>query len=309
MKKYLFGSAVALVVAAMAVYVCCLVPQPTEAVKATGCSTQEQVDPQAPFAATYRFTPATPAGKALVFGDAELLRDPALSQVAWEVAVESRNGALWASINRMLNPDAGMIQKLTTSFSEQPVTKLCMPDGTMHPQHHLTLRAELIKPAHWRWEQERRAVVLQELVIDARDGAVDFVTPTIPADLNDAPFERLISQNLAGLPARFCGSEAEQELQRMLFLMAAMHNAETTARLLPTVRAKARTLIETYAEQGKAWPDCWGAAAPAAQAAHAAILPYLQRVDSLDCFGSAELADFINSADFATLFGESWKEN
>lgn len=186
-------------------------------------------------------------------------------------------------------------------------TLLRMPDGSVHPQYHLRLRQEMTRQPYFR--EAEKAVALTELVIDPLDGTVDVVTPDVPMDVTeqDYPVRRLCcAQNEPPLPARFCGTETEQSLQRYLFLVASMHNAETARRLLPAVIARGQKLVDSACDAEKPFPECWGDAADTARTNHRRILPYLLRLRELDCFELPELAAFINSPLFARLFGDSW---
>lgn len=191
--------------------------------------------------------------------------------------------------------------------SFRQTTLLRMPDGSTHPQYHLLLRQEMTRQPYFR--DAEKAIALTELVIDPLDGTVDVVTPDVPMDVTeqDYPVRRLCrAQNAPALPTRFCGTETEQSLQRYLFLVAAMHNAETARRLLPAVIARGQKLVDSACATDKPFPECWGEAADTARANHRRILPYLLRLRETDCFGLPELADFINSPLFGQLFGDSW---
>lgn len=188
-----------------------------------------------------------------------------------------------------------------------PPTLLRMPDGSVHVQYHLLLQMEMMSRS--LFQPNEHVFALTELVIDPIDGTVDAVTP----DCDDAVTERAFpvrriccAQNDPPLPARFCGTETEQSLQRYLYLVVSMHNAESARRLLPAVIARGQKLVDAACDTEQDFPDCWGEAADTARLNHRRILPYLLRLRELDCFGLPELADYLNSPLFARLFGESW---
>lgn len=200
-------------------------------------------------------------------------------------------------------------EKLGFCYEEKvlPTTLLRMPDGSVHPQYHLLLQLEMSYRS--LFHRNERAVALTELVIDPIDGTVDVVAPDMPSDKDkQLPHVRAVTQaqHVLQLPTRFCGSETEQSLQRYLFLVASMHNAESARRLLPTVMARGQKLVDTACDTDQDFPACWGEAADTARENHRRILPYLQRLQELDCFELPELADFINSPLFGHLFGDSW---
>lgn len=189
-----------------------------------------------------------------------------------------------------------------------PTTLLRMPDGSVHPQYHLLLRLDVTRQR--LFHEEERLIALTELVIDPIDGTVDVVTPDVPEDIaeQDYPVRRICrARNAPPLPTRFCGTETEQSLQRYLFLVASMHNAETARRALPAVISRGQRLVDGACDTEKPFPDCWGEAADTAWENHRRILPYLLRLRELDCFELPELAEFINSPLFGKLFGEAWE--
>lgn len=186
-------------------------------------------------------------------------------------------------------------------------TLLRMPDGSTHPQYHLLLRQTMTRQPYFREAEE--AVALTELVIDPLDGTVDIVMPDIPAGIDKThyPVQRVCrAKQEPALPSRFCGTETEQSLQRYLFLVVSMHNAESARRLLPAVIVRGQKLVDSACDAEKPFPECWGVATDTARDNHRRILPYLLRLRELDCFELPELADFINSPLFGQLFGTSW---
>lgn len=276
-----------------------------------GISTEDGVDAASKMKVEYTVDLRSPATRTLVLGDAALFEEEVMGDGRWLVQLTAADGCLEAddSARPTLVGKSGSAD-LRLSMSWLPSTLLHMPDGSVHPQQHLLLRAEMDYTPLWRWLPRRHAELRQELVIDTRDAAVDMVVPDLPAD-DKGSWKVLMGSDAARavLPARFCGSAAEQALQRFLFRMAAMHDTASAEAGIAAARSKARELIEHHAKDALPWPQCWGKGASAALEGHKRILPYLQRAQAENCFDCAELADFINSEDFARIFGDSWGED
>lgn len=228
---------------------------------------------------------------------------------AWRLHITAEGGSLSINGEEIASPMGNPVHRIGvhTSATFLPATLLHMPDGTIHPQYHLLLRAEM-QSRDWLLRGER-CIILTELVLDPHDGTADTVRADVPAeDARELPYRRdFYEETPTGLPTRFCGSAPEQALQRYLYLLCAMHHAESVRRLLPVVRSRGQLLVDTYADNDKSFPECWGCAAETAEENHRRILPYLLRLRDCECFDSAELADFINSPLFGRLFGDEWK--
>lgn len=275
-----------------------------------GISTEEGVDASSNMKVEYTVDLRSPATRTLLLGDAALFDEEVAGDGRWLVQLTAADGCLEAddSARPTLRGKSGSVD-LQLSMCWLPTTLLHMPDGSVQPQQHLLLCAEMDYTPLWRWLPRRHAELRQELVIDTRDAAVDMVIPSLPTDYKGAWKVRMGSDAArAVLPARFCGSATEQALQRFLFRMAAMYDTASAEAGIAATRRKARELIEQHADTALPWPQCWGQGASAALGVHKRILPYLQRAQAENCFDCAELADFINSEDFARIFGDSWGE-
>lgn len=239
----------------------------------------------------------------LLLGDADAL---ALLNPTepWEVTLHFADGACRLS---SAAPHPTAKNRLTKTDSRFYIayagnSLLRMPNGGTHQQYHFILAAEIsLTPAFW--QQEKRLILLQELIVDPTDKAADLVTPKVPESMAQLPVQQVVSGKTAALPARFCGTAAEQALERYLFRMATLRSAETVAAQLPLLQDKAQELAELYCDAELPWPDCWGRAAAKAQENARRVIPILQYLQEADCYGSQELADFINSPLFARIFG------
>lgn len=252
----------------------------------------------------YRWQLAENPSHTLLLGDAETLT---LLQAAqpWEISAEFAGGELRLhSVPPQLAAKDTCVKTDARFYVKQAGTSvLYLPSGTAHTQYHITMAAEItLTPCFW--QQPRHLILMQQMVLDPVDKAADLVTPAVPAALAHLPAQQVISGRAAALPARFCGSTAEQELERFLFLMAALRSAEDTETRLPMLRRKAQEMAELYTNPDLPWPDCWGRAADKARQNAQRVIPVLQRLQEEDCYGSAELADFINGPLFTRLFGK-----
>lgn len=223
------------------------------------------------------------------------------------IRLTAQNGALHVNTSELTFPKETGLQRIGYAYrvSALPTTLLRMPDGSAHPQYHLLLRLDLTHKRPLRGTE--KVIMLTELVIDPADGTVDAVLPDVPENIENR-HEYLYTYTVLaatdnGLPTRFCGNEAEQALQRYLYLVSAMHDAASAERLLPAVRERGQALVDTYAAPELPFPDCWGEAADTARRNARRIIPYLIRADEANCYDNAELADFLNSPLFARLFG------
>lgn len=239
----------------------------------------------------------------LLLGDADAV-DMLEPLEPWEVSLTFGDGSCKL---RSSAPHPAAKDKLSKTDSRFYVaytgqSLLRMPNGGTHIQYHFALAAEISITPSW-WQQEKKLILLQELIVDPTDKAADLVTPRVPASMAHLPVQQVVSGKAAALPARFCGTAAEQALERYLFRMATLRSAEAVADQLPMLQSKAEELAELYTDPELPWPDCWGRAADKAQENARRVIPILQQLQEEDCYGSQELADFINSPLFARIFG------
>lgn len=183
---------------------------------------------------------------------------------------------------------------------------LRMPNGKIHRQQHIMLVWKISMQQSFQ-NKESTCLAVQEIVLDAEDGAADLVTPVLPKSVTlDNPVRHLVAGAPSGLPERFCGSRVEQELLRFLFRMASVCDEQTARTLAPKLRHLGHELLENFANPAQPWPDCWGTAAPTARLVAHRVIPLLQEWQANGCYGVAELADFVNGPVFGRIFGESF---
>lgn len=259
---------------------------------------------------THRQNLKAPAGKALLLGDSaasafELLQ----GEPEWAVEIEARDGKLSIRTQapQLLPADDWHHAESRFFVRESGRTLLRMPDTSTHMQHHFILACELTitppypgKPCH--------SILMQELVVDLHDSAADLIVPMVPPSLAHLPATQLRSASPTGLPERFCGSVAEQELQRYLFRLAVICDKATAEQQVPILLRKGNELIKLHCGN-EAWPACWGKAADTAQECAQRCLPLLQHMQEHDCYGSPQLAEFINGPTFELIFGAAFKKS
>lgn len=248
------------------------------------------------------------AAHTLLVGDAELL-SLLEGNTVWKLDFRFENDRLTLhSAAPELHPHRDATDRLHTRFScfFSRTSHLRMPNGRVHPQYHLCLMAELtLTPCFW--QKPRRLFLLQEMQVDITDRAADIIhteVPRFPGVPANIPVQQVITAMQAPLPTRFCGSYAEQGLERHLLRLAQIADRDSLAQQLPFLRKEAEELTAVYADPTKPWPDCWGDAAEKAEQNARRVIPVLLRLQEAECYESDELADFINSPLFSRLYGE-----
>lgn len=258
---------------------------------------------------THRLKMKKPAGKSILLGAAEssafaLVKDEPI----WEVELEAKDGKLHIRTRTpQLLPQNALHHAESRFFvRESGRTLLRMPNTDMHMQHHFILACELtITPPYP--DKPRHSILMQELVVDLQDCSADLIVPQVPPSLAHLPATQLNSAEPTGLPERICGSAAEQEIQRFLFRLAAISDKDSAEQHVPALLSKGNELIQLHCGN-EAWPKCWGKAAATVQDCAQRCLPLLQHMQMHDCYGSPELAEFINGPTFELIFGAAYNK-
>lgn len=229
---------------------------------------------------------------------------------AWKITITAADGvAKLDSTLPEMKVDSRLCQVNAHFYLDQDsVSLLDTPAGSLHVQRHLLLCCELrITPSFWG--KELHSLAVQELVADFYDGAIDLVQPTLlPAAAEGMVRQDIISMRPSGLPERFCGTVCEREHTRLAYMLAAI-NSDVRARImLPQLMAKAEDLADCAEFPEQKWPDCWGEASRTVQDNARRIIPLMQKFKDNHCYGSRELADFLNGPVFAKLFGEPFMD-
>lgn len=239
----------------------------------------------------------------LLLGDTETLQQLA-GEPMWAVSLRFENGQLKVESAAPRIKAADRFTAADSRFYVLPcgTSLLHMPDGDIHVQYHFRLACEItLTPSFFRPQQH--LIAMQELMVDVADKAADLVPTSVPASMAHLPAVTVFSGKEPALPSRFCGTAAEQGLEKTLFHLAQLTDARAVTQQLPILRANAAQLVELYADADQPWPQCWGTAAAKAEEVAVRIIPLLQRLDEADCYGNQELIDFINGPVFMRLFG------
>lgn len=261
------------------------------------------LNPQDHMHLSYRWNPAANPTHTLLLGDAGVL-DALDGKAEWLTDFTFEGGRVTL---RSQAPDIAAKDSLTPAhcrffLTYKGMSTLRMPSGGIHPQHHFTLAAEIrLTPCFF--QKPRHLIALQELVIDPKDHAADLVRPTVPPSMAHLPVQEVLRGRETALPARFCGTVAEQEMEQLLFRLAQIAHAADVAPRMALIQSKAQELVDIHADPAQPWPQCWGSAAAKAEENAQRIIPVLQRFQEADCYGSQELADFINSPLFSRIYG------
>ena len=259
---------------------------------------------------THRLNIKTPAGKALLLGAAAPSAfDMLQGAPEWKVQLEAKEGTLYIRTQAPQLSPANALHLAESRFfvRESGRTLLRMPDTTTHMQHHFILACELTITPPYPGEK-CHSILMQELVVDLQDCSADLIVPQIPPSLAHLPATQLSSATPTGLPERICGSVAEQELQRYLFRLATVCDKATAEQQVPILLSVGNELIKLHCGND-AWPRCWGKAADTAQECARRSLPLLQHMQENDCYGSQQLAEFINGPTFDLIFGAAFKKS
>ena len=178
------------------------------------------------------------------------------------------------------------------------------PSGKRHCIRHILLSCEQTSP-------QGNTVYLQLLEVDATLGSADLIpcgaTPPRYAAL--LPTTDYRSSAPTGLPEKYNGSPLRRDMLRLLYAMAAVDSPTMAAKGTPEIAAFAWQLAARAPMPNTPWPDCWGDAAQDARTIARHLTPTLLYFHENDCFGCQELADFINSPNFARIFGENFTEH
>ncbi len=177
------------------------------------------------------------------------------------------------------------------------------PDGSVRTIRSVNLICEL-----WVYRSFFRpplhAFAIQEILIDPIGGSADLCKPYSALYVaRDMEHIFVTHGPQAQLPALYCGSECEQLLTRMLYMLAAIDSASQAQIRTQKLQSTAQKLIAMQQAPSAPWPDCWGDAAPTATQIARRIVPALVRLQENDCYGNKELVQFINGDSFSRIFG------
>lgn len=190
-----------------------------------------------------------------------------------------------------------------TSITHQGSWVRRMPSGRLHQQHLAILSCQVeVHPLLFGKPIVTEAQ--QTLLIDGMDGCIDLVP--MKKQAAGKPRLSIISTIPSGLPERYAGTATEREMQRILDTLACIRTTALAKDCVPWLLLHTRELVTSQENPTASWPHCWGAAADMAQRLSYRVIPTLIYLQENNCFGSQELADYINSPLFSKLFGEDF---
>ncbi len=330
-KKWVRRSAVILTLGAVGTFAFALRPAfvpdsatlATEAVQHIPARLRDARDSLAPMDIAYSWDMLAHPSGTIILGDLEPDAFSQLREARWNIRLRQEGGQLSVHAEAPVFHAQDARCAVHTRFHAAPGERTLqrMPNGRDHILYHVQLMCEVRIELPF-WQPGIRSIALQQLVIDPVDGAVDIsTTPNLlpalkawhdgrPANASGpatSPPRRLIrSAQPSGLPERYCGSPRQQQLTRIVYSLADMVDGGQVRRLLPGVKRSARELAELLPEPAAPWPQCWGDEADMAQQLARRLTPVLVTMQENACFGSQELADFINGEDFGLLFGNNF---
>ena len=261
----------------------------------------------------YRWDISNPPRGTVLTGDLASAAQSLLQAAEWSIRIYTEDGQLKAEYDTpLLQPKdkTSMVQTYYGAYFSGLLSGLppfhYTPNGKIEAQHYLHLICRItVTPA--LWQQPIQTTVEQTLSINIPQGTVDLISQEIDYSYNNA--HRMVVKNgeEAKLPARFCGTHREQVLQLLLYEFADAALSADADRL-----QQYYSLAETYTGQltdaDKPWPDCWEEASGEAQRAAQLVENTLTILQENNCYEMQELADFINGAVFARIFGTQLKK-
>lgn len=224
-------------------------------------------------------------------------------EAIWSIELTAKEGKLTIKTDAPVLKSTSPFCKIHARYciTEKPVIRLRMPTTKLHPQRHFILACELT--ADYGFGISRQTYYLQEMAVDLADGAADLQPPTIPPALGKLPRHHVLRGAPSGLPERFCGTATEKELLRYLFYLAMVEDSGTAAALLPGLKRRGQTLVDSMSDSALPWPQCWKSGAETARELSHRVRPLLQHMQEKNCYNSAQLAEFVNGPIFSRIFG------
>lgn len=254
---------------------------------------------------TYTWDLAQSPGYTIREGDAEPSAFSLLKEPRWEISVEARNGKLIINAPAPLLHTQDPTSQVTTKTRVRPLGtyRLRTADGSMHVKRMLMLVCQAQVMPSW-WGEITSTSLLQVIMLDMTDGTADLINPQNMG--LGTKGELLLSMAPSGLPARYNGSACRRELLLLHDALCSVSSPLEARQVAEHLNIQGQRVVTQYAAPELEWPHNWGNDAETAEEIHKSIIPTLQFLQEQDCFGSQELADFINGPVFGAIFGESF---
>lgn len=266
---------------------------------------QDANEQSAAWGFTYVWDLAQSPGYTVRYGDLAPQAFSVLQDPRWEISVEAREGQLRISAPAPVLHARDATCQVTTTCTVRPMGSYLLrtADGSMHRKRLLMLNCHVQVIPSW-WGKMEKTDLLQVILLDVTAGTADLLNPhNIGLGIGG---ELMLSTASTGLPERYSGSAARRELLLLHDALCSV-NSEITARQAAELLAlQGQRVVAQYTAPELEWPDNWGNDAETAEELHQSIIPTLQFLQEHECFGSGELADFINGPVFGAIFGESF---
>lgn len=254
---------------------------------------------------SYTWDLAQSPGYTVREGDAEPSAFSLLKEPRWEISVEARKGDLTIKAPAPLLQAQAPTSQVMTKTRVWPLGTYLLrtADGSMHVKRMLMLSCQARIMPSW-WGKITTTSLLQVIMLDITDGTADLLNPQNMG--LGTKGELLLSMAPSGLPARYNGSACRRELLMLHDALCSVTSPLEARQVAEHLKIQGQRLVTQYAVPEMEWPRNWGTDAETAEEIHKSIIPTLQFLQEQDCFGSQELADFINGPVFGAIFGESF---
>lgn len=175
------------------------------------------------------------------------------------------------------------------------------PSGQVHTLRHILLSCEQEQ------ENGEKRIYLLQLELDLAARTADIVPCSIPKRYDELIAQHYQSLAPAPMHGKYSSAEAiPRDMSLLLHATAAIETPQQAEASAGELLSFTWRLARRAPEPHKPWPHNWGEYAEAARSAAEEITRTLIYLQEHDCFGCARLADYINSAAFGAVFGNTF---
>lgn len=258
----------------------------------------------------YAIDITNPAGQTRYIGDIEPKAMDLLRDTKWDIHITVKNGEISVKSGKLELHAADRLSHVRYSASVDIADPFMekQPNGSYNPIYYIKIVfSASVQPSFWG--KSYSTLAMQTLKLDPLAGCLSPVEP--PVFLEDVMGKRTalyVRYPVKGLSSRWGNTPKEQSLNSMLFNLGKIDNNRLASKAATTLPEAAEKMLALHTQADKAWPECWGEAAPLAEQCAKQVVPTLLYLQENACFGVQKLADFINSPTFARFFGESFAD-
>lgn len=255
---------------------------------------------------TYRWQLTEPPRHTVLRGSLQKNVFDMVTPTEWEITIQAKDGKLTAEYTTPTLPAKAPTHTTNTQYHAYFGTPVqyYLPNGASALKYYLYLHCQsTLTPSFWQTPLCTSAS--QILCLDVAQGTADLVIQHATQENESC---RIVQNGpTPHLPARFCGTEREQAVQRLLYDFAnAAHNA-SKSHLFRIFVQQAEASVQQYTTANKPWPKCWEEAAAEATRAAKLIEPTVQELHRHHYYGSEPLKEFIFGPTFARIFGNTFE--